>query len=197
MRTAWGIAIAAVVLAGAAEAAETLTAPAYPTGAAEKTMEVNVVATTAPDAAGKPGDVTALFNDGSTLFEVAATGALAASSFDAGRTKVTVWYLFKLVQKTEVHDISPDRLKLDVQPALVTFVAPTFPPGAPSLKTEVALNLLVGTDGKVWYAEAADGGADPLYVDRAVAAAKQFAFEPGGAGGKPTACWYQFVLEFK
>jgi hypothetical protein len=103
-----------------------------------------------------------------------------------------------LMRDTEVFDISRGRHRdFDAAPELIEYVAPTFPPGAPSLRTEVSLDILIAPDGSVWYAEQAGDGADPLYVERALAAAREFEFKPASFDGEPTATWYQFVIEFK
>jgi len=184
--------------AGAAWAADNLAAPPYPSGANEKTFEVSVVVRATADAAGKLGAGEVLHAEGPQSFAAAALAAAAQSTVDAGRGVVTLWYLFRLVQATEVRDISPDRLKYAAEPALLEYVAPTFPPGAPSLSTEIKLNLLLGPDGAVWAAAPADGGVNQLYAERAVAAALQFKFQPAtGPDGKPTAGWYPFVIDFQ
>jgi len=186
---------AALALGGPAYAGN-LVKPVYPPGMREKPLVVNVVAT-APLGAGRVAAVEIIYADGAPPFAAAAAAALEASAFDADRADVTAWYKFKLMQDTEVHDISPGRQELEKQPALVTYAPPQFPPGAPSLKTEVTLELLVGDDGAVWYARAPGDGADALYVEQALAAARQFKFEAATADGKAIAAWYPFVIEFK
>jgi len=186
---------AAGTLALAAEG-EGLAAPAYPADARDKPLSANVVVG-GEVANGKAAEAKVLYNDGAAAFATSARAAFESSTFDAVLSRATIWYVFRLMQDTKVNDISRDRdRELDTQPSLVECVAPTFPPGAPSLRTEVALALLVGPDGTVWHAESADGGANELYVESALAAARQFTFEPATAGGEPTATWYPFVIDF-
>ena len=177
LKAAWSglaTAVAAVLLTVAAAGGAELVKPAYPEDSREKPFEVNVVIC-APLDGGVPGEARVIYKDGADAFEAAATAALEKSTFDAARERVTIWYTFRLLRETEVVDASrePER-KFEVAPELLSSVAPTFPPGAPSLRTEVSLDLFVGPDGNVWYAEEADGGANPLYVERAIAAARQF-----------------------
>lgn len=186
----------ALLPAASAAAEETLVAPAYPSEAREKPVTVNVVAR-GDVSNGKVTAAQVLYNDGPGEFAASARAALANSTFDAGREDATIWYVFRLLQDTKVNDISRGRDRgLDVQPELLEYVAPEFPPGAPSLRTEISLRLLVGPDGTVWYAESADGGTNQLYVDSALTAARQFKFHPATLDGEPTATWYPFVIDF-
>jgi hypothetical protein len=174
-----------------------LVAPAYPADLRDKPFEINVVACGAVDG-GKATACRIIFTDGPPPFATAATSAFEKSDFDAGLERATVWYVFRLMRDTEVFDISRGRHRdFDAAPELIEYVAPTFPPGAPSLRTEVSLDILIAPDGSVWYAEQAGDGADPLYVERALAAAREFEFKPASFDGEPTATWYQFVIEFK
>jgi hypothetical protein len=192
-----GLALGGTLLAPApAVAEENLVAPAYPSETREKPVTVNVVAR-GELANGKVKAAEVLYNDGPGEFAASARAALEKSTFDAGRESATVWYVFRLLQDTKINDISRGRDRgLDAQPELLEYVAPEFPPGAPSLRTEVSLRLLVGPDGTVWYAEPADGGINQLYVDSALAAARQFTFRPATLDGEPTATWYPFVIDF-
>jgi outer membrane biosynthesis protein TonB len=192
-----GLAGGAWAFAAAAAAAEDLVAPAYPADTRDKPLSVNVVARGEP-AAGKVAAVEVLYSDGPEPFAAAARAALQQSTFDAGRERVTVWYIFRLLQDTKVHDVSRGREpEPEVEPVLTEYVAPTFPPGAPSLRMKVALELFLGPDGKVWYAEPAEDGVTPLYEATALAAARQFVFEPATRGGEAVATWYPFVFEFE
>lgn len=187
----------ALALAAPAAGEEDVVAPDYPSETREKPVTVNVVVR-GEIANGKATGAEVLYSDGPGAFAAPARAALEGSTFDAGRESATVWYVFRLMQDTKVNDISRDRDRgLDAGPSLVECVAPAFPPGAPSLRTEVALRLLVGPDGTVWYAEPADDGANQLYVDSALEAARQFTFEPATLGGEPTATWYPFVIDFE
>jgi hypothetical protein len=174
-----------------------LVAPTYPVDVRDKPFEVNVVACGAVDG-GKAAACRVIFTDGPAPFANAASAAFEKSDFGPGLDRATVWYVFRLMRDTEVFDISRGRdREFDAAPELLEYVAPTFPPGAPSLRMEVSLDILIAPDGSVWYAEQAGDGADSLYVERALAAARQFKFKPASLGGKPTATWYQFVIEFK
>jgi hypothetical protein len=197
LRCSAGTVTALLVISAAAAGGEELVVPAYPADVRDKPFEVNVVTYGALDA-GKPAVRKVIYNDGASAFANAASAAFEKYTFDAGRDRATVWFVFRLMRDTKVVDVSraPDR-EFDVAPELVEYVAPTFPPGAPSLTTEVALDLFVGPDGGVWYAEQADDGAETLYVERALAAARKFKFEPAVVDGEPTATWYPFVIEFK
>jgi hypothetical protein len=187
----------ALTLAASAAAEENVVAPAYPSETRDKPVTVNVVAR-GEIGAGKVTGAEVLFNDGPGAFATSARAALEGSTFDAGRESATIWYVFRLMQDTKVNDISRGRDRgLDAQPELVGYVAPEFLPGAPSLQAEVSLQLLVGPDGAVWYAEPADDGTNQLYVDSALVAARQFKFEPATLDGEPTATWYPFVIDFK
>ncbi len=182
---------------GAAASAEVVLEPPYPTDIRDKPLRVNVVIY-GPLSAGKPAEGEVLYNDGAGAFADAAVAAWKKSTFEATRDRATVWYVFRLMQSTETWDVSRDRPReLDAPPELVEYVAPEFPPGAPSVRTEVTLELFIGPDGAVWYAEPADEGATPLYAELAVAAARQFRFRPATLSGEPTATWYPFVFEFK
>jgi hypothetical protein len=188
-----------VALTGAAPAVaeENVVAPAYPSDTRDKPLTVNVVAR-GEIANGKVTATEVLYNDGLDAFGSSARAALGHSTFGAGRESATIWYVFRLMQDTKVIDISKDRgRELDAGPSLVKCVPPSFPPGAPSLRTEVALQLLVGPDGSVWYAELADDGTNELYVESALVAARQFTFEPATLDGEPTATWYPFVIDFE
>ena len=185
-----------LTLAASAAAEENVVAPAYPSETRDKPVTVNVVAR-GEVADGKVTAAEVLYNDGPDAFAASARAALEGSAFDAGRENATMWYVFRLMQDTKVNDISRGRgRELDAQPSLVESVAPAFLPGAPSLQTEIALRLLVGPDGTVWFAETADDGANQMYVDSALAAARQFTFEPATLDGEPTATWYPFVIDF-
>jgi hypothetical protein len=190
----------AALVAGASVAAagaDVLAEPPYPTDIRDKPLRVNVVIS-GPLAAGKAADGEVLYNDGAGAFAGAAAAAWKESKFDASRGRATVWYVFRLMQNTKVYDVSRDPPReFDATPELVEYVAPEFPPGAPSVRTEVTLDLFIGPDGAVWYAEPADEGTAPLYVELAVAAARRFKFRPATQEGEPTAAWYPFVFEFK
>ncbi len=191
------VASALLAIAGSAAGVENLVAPAYPSDTRDKPLRVNAVVDGRLDA-GKSAAAAVLYNDGPRAFGDAAAAAFAKCTFEAGRSRATVWYVFRLMQDTEAVDVSLDRdRELDAGPELVEYVAPAFPPGAPSLTTEVSLNLFIGPDGNVWYAEQGGDGADPLYVERALAAARRFKFQPAMLNGETTATWYQFVIEFK
>lgn len=192
-----GAVTALLVISATAAGSEELVVPAYPADVRDKPFEVNVVTCGALDA-GKLAVCKVIYNDGASVFADAASAAFEKCIFDAGRDRATIWFVFRLMRDTEVVDASRDpEREFDAAPELVEYVAPTFPPGAPSLTTEVALYLFIGPDGGVWYAEQADDGADTLYVERALAAARKFKFEPAVVGGEPTATWYSFVIEFK
>lgn len=179
-----------------AAAEENMVAPAYPSETREKPVTVNVVAR-GDVSNGKVTAAEVLYNDGPGEFAASARAGLEGSTFDAGREDATIWYVFRLLQDTKTEDISRSRDRgLDAQPELLEYVAPEFPPGAPSLRTEVSLRLLVGPDGTVWYAESADGGTNQLYVDSALEAARQFKFQPATLDGEPTVTWYPFVIDF-
>jgi len=187
-----------VALAGAAgAAAANVVAPPYPSGTFAKVPVVNVVVRGRADEQGKPSAPVVLFNDGAGAFAEAATAAMAASSFDAGRD-VILWYRFRLVQTTEVRDISLDRADaVDEQAVLEAYLPPRFPPGAPSRRTEIALNIFVSEEGTPWCVLPADEGVDPLYLEKAIEAARGFKFRPAQKGGKAVAAWVPFVIEFK
>lgn len=192
-----GFAALAAVASAAAAGAEVLVEAPYPTDIRDKPLRVNVVIS-GPLASGEAADGEVLYNDGAGAFARAAVAAWKESTFDATRDRATIWYVFRLMQNTEVRDVSRDRPReLDAPPELVEYVAPEFPPGAPSVSTELTLDLFVGPDGAVWYAEPADEGASPLYAELAAAAARRFKFRPATLGGEPTATWYPFVFEFK
>jgi TonB family protein len=189
------LAVAAAALATAANAAE-LVAPAYPSEQQEKPLQVTVVARAAITG-GKAGEVEVLRNDGSAVFAAAAAEALGKSTFDESRTNATVWYVFRLLQDTKTTDVSAEAgRKLDADPELLEYVAPEFPPGAPSIRTEVTVDLLIGPDGRVWHAEVSDSGTNEVYAESAVVAARQFTFNPATLDGKPTLAWYPFIIEF-
>jgi hypothetical protein len=195
--SAFALAAFSILTAVKADADAKLVTPAYPGDLRDKPFEVNVVACGAVDG-GKASACRIVFTDGPTPFADAASAAFEKSDFDAGLGRATVWYVFRLMRDTETFDISRGRERaFDAAPELLDYVAPTFPPGAPSLRTEVSLEILIAPDGSVWYAEQAGDGADPLYAERAIAAARQFKFKPASLAGKPTATWYQFVIEFK
>ncbi len=188
--------LVAVASTGAA-GAEVLVEPPYPTDIRDKPLRVNVVIS-GPLAGGEAADGEVLYNDGPGAFAGAAVAAWKENTFEATRDRATIWYVFRLMQNTEVCDVSRDRPReFDAPPELVEYVAPEFPPGAPSVRTELTLDLFIGPDGAVWYAEPADEGAAPLYVELAVAAARRFKFRPATLSGEPTATWYPFVFEFK
>ena len=148
-------------------------------------------------AGGKAGEAEVLYSDGPAVFATAAAEALGNSTFDEGRTRATVWYVFRLLQDTKTTDVSAEAGRaLDADPELLEYVAPEFPPGAPSLRLEITVDLLVSPDGRVWHAEVTDTGANELYVERALAAARQFTFNPATLDGKPTMTWYPFIIEF-
>jgi hypothetical protein len=192
-----GFAALAAVASGPAAFAEVLAEPPYPTDIRDKPLRANVVIS-GPLAGGEAADGEVLYNDGAGAFAGAAVAAWKESTFEATRNRATVWYVFRLMQKTKVYDVSRDRPReFDAPPELAEYVAPEFPPGAPSVRTEVTLDLFVGPDGAVWYAEPADEGTAPLYVELAVAAARRFKFRPATLSGEPTATWYPFVFEFK
>jgi hypothetical protein len=192
-----GAVTALLVISATAGGGEGLVVPAYPADVRDKPFEVNVVTCGAVDAGG-PAACKVIYNDGPAAFADAASAAFEKCTFDSPRDRATIWFVFRLMRDTEVVDVSREpKREFEVAPELVASVAPTFPPGAPSLTTEVALNLFIGPDGGVWYAEQADDGADTLYVERALAAAREFKFEPAVLGGEPTATWYSFVIEFK
>jgi hypothetical protein len=193
-----GLLVATAVLGtfGAAAAAE-LVAPDYPEGLRDKPFAVSVVVSGAVSE-GKATAAEVLYSDGAEAFGSAARAAFERNSFDDGRTRATLWYRFRLLQDTKVEDLSRDVAReLEALPELLESVAPEFPPGAPSLRMELALELLVGPDGEVWYASCRDAAADPLYCERALAAARQFKFEPATADGEATAAWFSFTLEFR
>jgi hypothetical protein len=193
----FGLAALAAFASAVAAGAEVLLEPPYPTDIRDKPLRVNVVIS-GPLAAGKAADGEVLYNDGAGAFAAAAVAAWQKSTFETARDRATVWYVFRLMQNTEVYDVSRDRPReLDASPELVEYVAPEFPPGAPSVRTEVTVELFIGPDGAVWYAEPADEGATPLYAELAVAAARKFNFRPATLEGEPTATWYPFVFEFK
>jgi hypothetical protein len=192
-----GVAALVAVASVGAAGAEVLAEPPYPADIRDKPLRVNVVVS-GPLAAGGAADGEVLYNDGPGTFARAAVAAWKESTFEATRDRATIWYVFRLMQKTKVFDASRDRPReFDAPPELVEYVAPEFPPGAPSVRTEVTLDLFIGPDGAVWYAEPADEGTTPLYVELAVAAARQFKFRPATLSGEPTAMWYPFVFEFK
>ena len=187
----------AILVMSTAAGGEELVTPAYPADIRDKPFEVNVVVCGASEA-GKPGVCRVIYNDGPDAFADAASAAFGKCTFEPARERATIWYAFRLLRETKVADASrePER-EFDAAPELVASVAPTFPAGAPSLRTEISLALFIGPDGSVWYAEQADGGADPLYVERALAAAREFTFEPAVLKGEPTATWWPFIIEFK
>ncbi len=186
-----------LVVNAAAGGGEGLVVPAYPADIRDKPFEVNVV-TCGAVGAGESAACKIIYNDGPSAFANAASAAFEKCTFSADRNRATIWFVFRLMRDTEVVDASREpKREFEVAPELVTSVAPIFPPGAPSLTTEVALDLFIGPDGGVWYAEQADDGADTLYVERALAAARKFKFEPAVLDGEPTATWYSFVIEFK
>jgi hypothetical protein len=188
-------AVAAGAFAAAAGAAE-LVAPAYPSEQQEKPLEVTVVAR-ADVSGGNAGAAEILHNDGPDVFAASAAEALGKSTFDEGRTTATAWYVFRLLQDTKTTDVSPEAgRKLDAEPELTGYVAPEFPPGAPSLRTEITVNLLIGPDGTVWFAEVTGTGVNELYAESAATAARQFTFNPATLDGKPTLAWYPFIIEF-
>ncbi|NIT35470.1 MAG: hypothetical protein GTN49_03040 [candidate division Zixibacteria bacterium] len=185
------------VASAAAAGAEVLAEPPYPTDIRDKPLRVNVVIS-GPLAGGEAADGDVLYNGGAGTFARAAVAAWKESTFEAARDHATIWYVFRLMRNTEANDVSRDRPReLYAPPELVEYVAPEFPPGAPSVRTEVTLDLFIGPDGAVWYAEPADEGATPLYVELAIAAARRFKFRPATLSGEPTATWYPFVFEFK
>jgi hypothetical protein len=188
------LAALAIMAAATAAAGAGLVVPAYPAEVRDKPFEVNVVACGTVDG-GKAAACKIIFSDGPAAFADAGSAAFVQSDFGPGLGRATVWYVFRLMRDTEVFDVSRGRERdFDAAPELLEYVAPTFPPGAPSLTTEVSLDILIAPDGRVWYAEQAGDGADPLYVERALAAAREFKFKPASLGGKPTATWYQFVI---
>jgi len=199
MRVLRNALLSLAVAAGALPAAAgELVTPAYPDAVANKVVEANVVVRATLDGAGKVAATETVFNDGEAAFGAAAATALAATAFDGGAGEVFVWYTYRLTQSTLARDISPDLPPAyDAEPTLVEATAPTFPPGAPSLRTEVELKLLVGKDGRVWYARPAAPGGNELYNSRAVAAALTFRFEPAQKEGKAVPAWYPFILDFK
>jgi hypothetical protein len=185
----------ALLAAAPAAAGGELVAPAYPSGTRDKPLEVNVVAWSAV-AAGAPAAPEILYNDGADEFAAAAVAALAKSSFDEARTEVTAWYKFKLLQDTEVRDVTRGVYPPDEPPALVEHVAPTFPAGAPSIRVEVKLLFLVGEDGATWFVKPEDG-VNELYTARALEAGWQFKFEPAVKDGAATVAWLPLVIEFQ
>ncbi|UCH79339.1 MAG: hypothetical protein JSU81_05160 [Candidatus Coatesbacteria bacterium] len=193
-----GLLVTAAVLGaiGTAAAAE-LVAPEYPESLRDKPFAVSVVVS-GPVSGGKATDAEVLYSDGAEAFASAARAAFEENPFDDGRTRATLWYRFRLLQDTKVTDLSREAPReLEAPPELLESVAPEFPPGAPSLRMELALELLVGPDGEVWYASCRDEQADPLYCERALAAARRFKFSPATVDGEATAAWFSFTLEFR
>lgn len=191
------LAAAAVLGAFGAAAAEEFVAPAYPEGLREKPLTVSVVVSGAV-AGGKATAAEVLYADGPDVFVSAARAAFEQNPFGEGRTRATLWYRFRLLQDTKVEDLSRDAAReLASPPGLLESVAPEFPPGAPSLRMELPLELLVGPDGEVWYASCPDVTADELYCERALAAARRFKFTPATADGEATAAWFSFIMDFE
>lgn len=177
--------------------ASDVVAPSYPEGPFAKLPEVNVVLMGVADGNGRILKPAGLYNDGSREFMDAAAAAMAASKFAPGR-EVILWYTFRLVQPTTVTDISRDLPQaVDEAPVLKEYTAPKFPPGAPSLRAEIPLDIFVGKDGRVWFALPAGDDVDPLYLERAIAAAEDFTFSPARRSGKETVAWVQFVVDFE
>jgi len=191
--------LAAAALLGAlgSAAASDFVVPGYPDGLRDKPFAVSVVVS-GPVAGGKATSAEVLYADGPDAFASAARAAFEQNQFEAARTSATLWYRFRLLQDTKVEDLSREAPReLDAPPELLKSVAPEFPPGAPSLRMELALELLIGPGGEVWYASCRDAHADPLYCERALAAARQFKFAPATAGGEATAAWFSFVMVFE
>jgi hypothetical protein len=188
---------AAFIVGGAAlAAAANLTKPAFPATKTLDLVEVDVVARATLDA-GKPTAAEVVYNQNGDPFGEAARTALAASSFEGGGD-VYVWYHYRMGQDTLTAVLPPeDAQNLDAEPTLTETVAPTFPPGAPSLSTAIDLRILVGTNGAVWYARAADPQANALYVERATAAALKYKFQPATRGGATVPAWYTCVIDFR
>jgi len=185
-----------ISVGAAAAAAATVAKPAFPAMKTLDLVEVDVVARAALEA-GKPTAAEVIYNQNGAPFGEAAKTALAASSFD-GDGDVYVWYHYRMGQDTLVTTLPPEETQnLDAEPVLTETVAPTFPPGAPSLSTAIDLRILVGTTGAVWYARAADPRANALYVERAIAAAMKYKFQPATRGGAAVPAWYTCVIDFR
>lgn len=188
-------AAACLLLAAGTEAAN-LVKPVFPETKTLELVEVDVVAR-ANAVAGKPENGEIAYNQNGAPFGEAAKAALAASTFD-GDGPVNVWYHYRMGQDTIVTVLPPAHAQnLESEPVLVKTVAPTFPPGAPSLSTSIELEILTGPTGAVWYIRATNPAANALYVERAVAAAKQYEFEPGTRGGAAVPAWYTCVIDFR
>lgn len=188
-------AAACLLLAAGTEAAN-LVKPVFPETKTLDLVEVDVVAR-ANAVAGKPESAEIAYNQNGAPFGETAKAALAASTFD-GDGPVYVWYHYRMGQDTLVTILPPAHAQnLESEPVLSETVSPTFPPGAPSLSTSIELEILVGPTGAVWYVHATDPAANTLYVERAIAAAKGYGFEPGTRGGAAVPAWYTCVIDFR
>ena len=87
-----------------------------------------------------------------------------------------------------------------MRPSVLKQVAPVYPEDArlQRLQDTVVLKVLIGPGGTAEDIRVLRGsGKAPSLNDAAVAAVRQWAFEPARKAGKPVSCWYSVGVPFE
>lgn len=86
---------------------------------------------------------------------------------------------------------------VDEFPRPIRKVTPEYPEEALArgLEGNVVIQALVGADGRVHETRVVN--PDPVFDPVAVAAVRQYVFEPAKSGGKPVAVWVAIPIRFK
>jgi TonB family protein len=93
-----------------------------------------------------------------------------------------------------------EAMEVDVRPSVVKQVAPVYPEDALQQRVQdtVVLKVLIGPGGNVEEIQVLRGsGKAPSLNAAAVAAVRQWMFEPARKSGKPVSCWYSVGLPFE
>lgn len=96
-------------------------------------------------------------------------------------------------------DVVMTESTVDVAPAPSRRVAPTHPPRArrDGVEGEVKLNLLVDAGGRVAQVVVLDATPSGIFEEAAVAAVRQWQFQPARYKGRPVKTWIQQRVAFK
>lgn len=91
-----------------------------------------------------------------------------------------------------------EKTKVDVMPVAETKVMPKYPDAAKKdhLQGKVYLNVLVDVKGRVEKVEVLKTDAQ-IFNDAAIAAAKEWTFQPALRNGTPVAIWVTIPFQFK